>query len=74
MPELGSTVELALRAWVQVSQQEDKRARELTLLPDGSFGWLSQKSAGELILVVQIREGGGGQKLSPPLPSKDHGS
>lgn len=54
---LGSTVELVLEVWVRVSQlrgHESRRADPAS--KDGSIEWPSQNSAGELSLVVRIRE------------------
>jgi hypothetical protein len=40
---MGSTVELALEVWMQVSWPEDMRA-ELTLRPaNGGIGWPTQR-------------------------------
>jgi hypothetical protein len=56
-PWMGSTVELAPEAQVQVSQSQGCESRRVTLPPaDGSFQWPSWSSAGELILVIWLRE------------------
>ena len=53
----SATVELALEVWVTLRCPGGMRRGELPLPPaDGSIGWPSQSSAGELALVVQIKE------------------
>jgi hypothetical protein len=50
-------VELALKAWVGVSQPQGyKNRRADPASCNGSIGWQSQSSAEELTLVVWIRE------------------
>lgn len=50
-------MELALEVQVHMSQPQGMRAGKLTLLPaHGGIGVLSQSSAGEITLVLQIRE------------------
>lgn len=64
-PCLGSTLELALEAWVLVSHPECRRVGELTLPPaSGSTGWQSWSSAKDLDLVVQMRESQWDDQLS----------
>ena len=53
---LGSTVELALEVWVQVKSPKDVRAGQILPPANGSIGWPSPSSAGELTLVVLIKE------------------
>jgi hypothetical protein len=62
-------MELALEEGVQVSQTKDMRAGGLSLTSDrksddGSTGWPTQSSAGELTLVVQIRDSQQADQLS----------
>ena len=66
---LGSTAGLALEVWVHASWPEGTRAGELTLPPaDGSTGWSSLSTAGELSLLVQIRKSWWADQLSYLLP------
>ena len=59
-PLLGNTVELVLEAWMCLSEP-----LPLPLPPaNGNTGWLSWSSAGELALVVQMRERQRGEQLS----------
>lgn len=60
-PRLGSTVEQALEGWVLAEGMcelaEGMSTGELTLpAADGGVGWPRQSCAGELALVVQMRE------------------
>lgn len=56
LPWLGSIVELALKAWCPMSQIQGNGNRRADLLPMVTLGGLLWGSAGELALVVPIRE------------------
>ena len=54
-----------LEVWVKMSLPGGMRIGELTLPPaNGSVGWTIQSSAGELALMVQIRESWWADQLS----------
>lgn len=53
----NNILEQALETWGLLSQQDLKRAGELTLRSvDGGIEWHSQRSSGELALVVCLGE------------------
>ena len=57
VPEVVSTVDLALGMWIWLSCPKGMRAGELILPPaNGSIRWSRWSSTGEFVLVIWIRE------------------